>query len=390
MDPLHRYAKEGWAQVAPAPQTPLRLRYETKGLWPDFKREFGVSETGAAIILAACAALREISYSRTARHYDWPGRYRSHLYTWRKVVGQVDLLDAEGLIIHDRRPPGERGRQSAFVPTPELVAIHDRILCGLEPRLVNPREPIILRAGDKSPLDYRDSRETNRQRRNVQAINEAISATDLDPLAKAKVVRIYNTSFERGGRFYGDGDSWQNMTSAARKALTINGEPVVELDFKTLHPVMLYAEAGCPIPADSYDIQPWPRGLVKRGLLILINAPNHVSARLAIAHTDEMKEHISHGCGQAALRASSALIKAIKAKHAPIAWAFHSDTGARLMHRDSEIAERVMMDLLGEGVVALPVHDSFLVAASKRDRLEASMMRAAEQVGLSRMQICAS
>jgi hypothetical protein len=365
-------------------QTPLSLRYETKVHWPDFRRELGVNETGAAIILAACAAEGDVSYSRTAGHYDRPARYRLPLYTWRRVVDQIDLLDASDLIYHDRRPPGERGWQSSFAPKPELVAIHDRILCGSPPVLAKPREVIVLRGADRGLLDYRDTRETNRQRRNVEAINEAIGSSEIDPRVKANLCRIFNLDMRRGGRFYGVGNSWQNIPAEARKDITIDGERVDELDYKTLHPAMLYAEAGHPLPADCYDIEPWPRPLVKVALLIMINAPTIHGARHAIAHCDQMAEPND----QAALRAADALIKAIKRRHAPIAGAFHSDAGARLMHRDSAIADRVMMDLLAEGVVALPVHDSFLVAASQRDRLEAAMMRAAHKAGLPSVQIC--
>ena len=61
-----------------------------------------------------------MSYSRAARFYDIPRRYRKPLYTWRGVVGQVDYLDRLGFIEHDKRPPGQRGWQSALKATAEL------------------------------------------------------------------------------------------------------------------------------------------------------------------------------------------------------------------------------------------------------------------------------
>ncbi|SIR22570.1 phage major capsid protein, HK97 family [Paracoccus thiocyanatus] len=109
-------------------QQPLSLRFETKHLWKAFEAEIGVAPTGAAIILDICNADGWISYSRTARHYEMPKRYRNGLYTYRKVVSQVDFLDGLGLIEHDRRRPGERGWQSALRPTDELRSIHAKIL----------------------------------------------------------------------------------------------------------------------------------------------------------------------------------------------------------------------------------------------------------------------
>ena len=53
------------------------------------------------------------------------------------------------------------------------------------------------------------------------------------------------------------------------------------------------------------------------------------------------------------------------------------------MRIDSNMVETVVLDLLSRGIVALPIHDSFLVPASKEQDLIAAMVRAAEMQGLS-------
>ena len=70
------------------------------------------------------------------------------------------------------------------------------------------------------------------------------------------------------------------MKKELRKRIMIGGEPVVEIDFKTLHPAILYAQADARLPADAYAVDGWPRALVKVALLVLINARNRASARL--------------------------------------------------------------------------------------------------------------
>lgn len=171
------------------------------------------------------------------------------------------------------------------------------------------------------------------------------------------------------------GTSWQNITKAQRRALTINGEPVVELDYATLHPALLYHEVQAPLPNDSYAIEGWPREWVKMAMNTMLNAPTEASARLAIAH------HLIGGDDQASIRKAAALVRAIKERHQPIAGAFCSDAGARLMHMDAMLAEHIMgLMIMRHGVVTLPVHDSFLVPASQRDQLEDAMMRAAYDV----------
>lgn len=89
-----------------------------------------------------------------------------------------------------------------------------------------------------------------------------------------------------------------------------------------------------------------------------------------------------------ALRKARSLIEAIKSRHARIAHTFHSDAGARLMRIDSDMAEAVLVRLIiGQGIETLPVHDSFIVQASKRDLLEAAMVAAAWDVAKATVEI---
>lgn len=369
-------------------QKPLSLRFECKRFWPDFRREFKVDQTGAAIILDICSTPDWVSYSRTARHYDQPGRYRNPLYTWRKIVGQVDFLHELGLIEHAKCPPGWRGWQSAIKATDELRGICAGIVGGSRLILAKPAEVILLRDAKGKLIDYRDTRDLDRMRRRIERLNEAIMGGDLDPTIAAPLARIFNKDMTRGGRFYAMGASWQNMKSEARKSLTIGGEPVVELDYCTLHPAILYAEAGATMPPDCYALDGWPRKLVKVAMLTLINAPTIHKARHSIAHNDRMAELAEPG-SQEALAKADQLIKDIKRLHKPIAKSFHSDAGARLMNIDAALAETVMNIMLAQGTVVLPVHDSFLVPASKRDELESAMIEAAHQVGFYALQVSA-
>lgn len=369
-------------------QKPLSLRFESKGFWPGLRQELKVDQTGAAIILDICSTEDWVSYSRTARHYDVPGRYRNPLYTWRKIVAQVDFLHELGLVEHAKCPPGCRGWQSAIRATPELRGIHAGIIGGERLVLAKPAEVILLRDDKGKLLDYRETRDLDRMRRRIERFNEAIMGGDLDTSIAAPLARIFNKDMTRGGRFYAMGASWQNVKAEARKSLTIGGEPVVELDYHTLHPAILYAEAGKPMPTDCYALDGWPRKLVKVAMLTLINAPTIHQARHSIAHNDRMADLAEPG-SQEALAKADQLIKDIKRLHRPIAHAFHSDAGARLMNIDAALAEAVMNIMLAQGTVVLPVHDSFLVPTSKRDDLEAAMLDAAHRAGFNALQVSA-
>lgn len=370
---------------------PLSVKYETSSIWGDVKRLLGVKRTGAAIAVSLYEAHhldKRVSYSRSRNYYD--NRVNHPILTYRKTLGAVDAFDAGGWIEHFRQRPGIRGEQSSMAASPALIdAMGNLLRSRPDLPLELPRPGLMLRDPDKRPLVLPSTREVARMGGKVHEINEALVSIDArDPsgnLMTAPVSRIFNGSLRRGGRFYAHGASWQNLKRDLRKSMTLSGEPVVELDFATLHPAMLYAEAGASMPGDCYAVPGWPRPLVKRGMLVVLNAGTLHSARLAIAHCDEMLA-LGHS-DQTALDAASRLIADIKAIHRPIARFFHSDAGARLMRRESDMAEHILFDLMGENIVALPVHDSFLVPASKRDALETAMMRAAYHFGLAQVKV---
>jgi len=369
----------------------LAVKYETKPIWPEIEQVFDVGPTGAAIVVAAFEAFftgRPVSYSRSKMFY---GPSRHQLLTYRKVITSVDQLGAAGWIYNYVQAPGYRGWQSAFEASPDLV---DAVLSMMQdkPKLRLARLPTttILRDEHGKPVTYRQTREIQRQDKKTDGFNECITAARIEHGAGSNVVglaglacpmaRIYNKTFMRGGRFYPMGTSWQNIRKEARQRLVIDGEPVVELDFDGMHIAMLYAEANLPLPDDCHTIDGWPRKLVKVATFTLINAKRETDARMSIAHNDVMAELAEPG-SQAAIAKAAALIDTIKARHAPIAASFHSDAGARLMRKDSDIAEAVMAELmLRKGIVALPVHDSFMVPESRRDELEEAMIEASYKV----------
>ncbi|RWN51898.1 hypothetical protein [Mesorhizobium sp.] len=368
-------------------QTPLSLRWEHRPHWPALRKEYGGSETTAAIILSLVTADGAVSYSRNRNHYVRPRRYKESLYTYAKVTGSADYLDGLGLVHHDKVPPNHRRWQSSMVATPELIERTGKILsAGPVLLIARPRESIILRDADKEPVDYRDTPTIRRMRRRVEEMNEAIRGTLLTGVLPSPMVRIFNRTFNRGGRYYALGGGWQSMSKEARKLITIGGESVVEIDYKTLHPALLYAEAGAALPEDCYAIAGWPRPLAKLGLLVLVNAPTKAKARLAIAHHKEMAPVAEPG-SQLAFAAADQLITDVKQAHHRIAKYFHSDKGAELMCLDSAIAETVMHLMLMAGVTVLPVHDSFLVQASKAELLEEAMQRAAYETGIEALQV---
>lgn len=363
---------------------PLAVKYETKPIWPEIKRLFGVDATGAAIAMAlrdASLADKMTSYSRDV--YFYSARVCHPLISYRKVLRAVDGLDAGGWLIHHKQSPGGRGWQSSMAGTPEFCQALKGLMGSLP--LAIPRNPVILRDKEGRSIGLPKTRMIGRMERKVIDINEALASTDVRTSAGvpigAGVVRIFNKTMDRGGRLYGLGTSWQNIPATERPRISIDGEPVVELDYSTLHPSLLYAEVGAIPPHDCYAIGNWPRLLVKKALLVLINASNLHQVRLYLAHCPEMAA-LGPSDEQDALHTASLLIAEIKRAHQQIAKFFHTDAGARLMRVDSDLSSAILSKLLRQGVVALPVHDSFLVQVRHIDVLENAMLESAADLGL--------
>jgi hypothetical protein len=241
-------------------QRELTLRWETEHHWPDLLKEFGVTRTGAAMILSLVTANDWVTYSRRWQHYSVPRRYQNPLYTYRRIVGAADYLAAQGLIHHAKAKPGQRGWQSAMKATPELVERTNCIIEAGPPLIIaKPAEVIILRSQDSMTVDYAETKFTRRAREEIEQINDFLSNAEVLGCFVAPLRRIFNQNFKRGGRMYAVEGAWQTMTKEDRLKIQIANEAVVEVDYSTLHPALLYAEVGKYVPADAYVIDGWPR-----------------------------------------------------------------------------------------------------------------------------------
>lgn len=351
--------------------------------------------TAAGSILAdaliACREGRACSVSLNKNFYNGLTRYNDAL---RYRVVRPTLLRLEGLGLLEVEKgktwaEGGKGRQTRFWAAAPLLDLARR-----HPLLQRrkPREVIVLKDGDKNLIEYRDTEQTDRWRRETLAQTEAIQSVDVrvsapdvvwvdadfviipdavkhgDRKGAPVVIRsdasdLYrsfnNSSFRHGGRSYGH---WvQRLNKERRAQVTIDGRPVDLLDYGASHIGILYAAAGVPLDGDPYDIPGFERGDVKLGLLIAINAETDVAARKALAakFTDEAHPRKDH------LAKAASIIEAIKDRHYPIAGSFCSGAGIGLQFEEAQVLGDVMKLARKEGIVCLPVHDEIVVAAGR-------------------------
>ena len=194
--------------------------------------------------------------------------------------------------------------------------------------------------------------------------------------------RIFNVDYQHGGRFYGPW--WQGIPRDLRKHITINGFPVVELDYESIHPTILYLREGIPPKQDPYVVEPYGepyRAVFKKMLNMAINAESSTAAKgaLRMAIVEDCKlNRVFHKC--TFNEWLNPAWEAMRKFHEPINKYLGSGAGLELQRIDSDIAEYVTLKMKQQGIPVLGVHDSFVVPNVHEHALEAAMVEASKVI----------
>lgn len=211
------------------------------------------------------------------------------------------------------------------------------------------------------------------KQRASEAGQTALRVRGYDP-AKVYLTRIFKGTWERGGRLYGG--SWQNLPQEARLGLTINGEGVVELDYRAIQPSMLYAQKGLPLDFDPYTVPGFdiPREVGKVQFNRLVNNSGKAPVKGGLVFDAEtQKSFIDKD-------EFHRYIDSMKHMHEAISDSFYSDTSLKIQFIDSSLALSVINKCLDDDIVCLPVHDSFIVPIRHHDKLREIMSSEYERV----------
>jgi hypothetical protein len=132
----------------------------------------------------------------------------------------------------------------------------------------------------------------------------------------------------------------------------------------------LYNELGTPLSGDPYETSGWERSLVKMAFNALVNAETTIAALRAIA--------LRIG-GEGAFDKARRLVESIEHRHPAIARYFGTGAGLRLMRRDSDMTQKIVLSGVRAGVPLLPIHDSYIVPQNKKGHLMEWMAESIER-----------
>jgi hypothetical protein len=235
--------------------------------------------------------------------------------------------------------------------------------------------------------------------------------------------RSFSGDLYKGGRLFAHGGSIQLLPEKFRlEYLTLDKEPVCEIDYKAIHACILYeseaqkderiyklARKGFdPYAADQsvvevdekavvkhtikYGIKKYDpvRNLYKISLMMALNCDSSTRARQSINH-ELYKDSKLDECDKRYVGLvnpdSEAVLEALCEHNELIQDYFYKDYGIVLQNIDSRIALRVIDYLIQEGHTCLAYHDSFAVKESIAPFLDFAMHAAWKDV-LGENQFC--
>ncbi|MBF9058422.1 hypothetical protein HKCCSP123_04430 [Rhodobacterales bacterium HKCCSP123] len=318
-----------------------------------------------------------------------PSRYKGEVLSG-KLPDLLDIMAAPEMAFVEMTPGSQSfkltaaglrivptgGTQTTLAPGAKLVSRIARF--GITASDIAPsldQEPIVLRTRKKPRQDtadlveYTDTPETQRLRKEMQDINAWLAQADIEcglsnVHAKNRFLRriFNNDTFEEGGRLYGG--FWQVLSSNDRlTGIAINDDGVAECDYGQMSLMLLYAEAGeTPPKGDLYDLSEYGiptdcRKGIKKVIQAIINSPKLPTRMPGGARKHFPKRYTV-----------KKVIEAVRLKHDCVFDLMTSNAGLRLFRTESDILVEVLLTLRDQGVVALPIHDGVVVADKDREK----------------------
>jgi hypothetical protein len=195
---------------------------------------------------------------------------------------------------------------------------------------------------------------------------------DAGDQACRSLVRLFKNDWSHGGRLYGGW--WMSLPKQERKLLTIDGEPVAELDYGQLHPSILYARVGEEVEGDTYTVHDWTgpemRELGKTTFARMLNTKTDTGEARPIQIKPEDVDKLPPGVTW------EDYLRTFQGKLEPISEWFWIGEGLRLQREDSDVAVSVLEQMCERDIVTLPVHDSFIVQERHCHLLRNAMLMA--------------
>jgi hypothetical protein len=282
-------------------------------------------------------------------------------------------------------------RWRATAPLAELAAAHGLSLLDIGTHFVSVRElplhPLVRKTtstwsgsykipGRKMKIDYTKDAKAAELEEVIIGLNAFIAQSDIRGGTHHGYIREFNCgdhpsfAWDLGGRLYSAGaGSYQGLTPDERKLMTIDGQPVIELDIRASALTIFHGQQGQPLDfeanPDPYtlpELRDTPRDVVKKFITATFGK-SQFPARWPHKQAHDYKE----GTGQSLSKQHPiSRVRSAVARAYPLLAELRRDDvepplWAKLMYLESEAILKTMLALADLGIPSLSVHDSIIV-----------------------------
>lgn len=353
--------------------------------------------------LLRCRYKEQLHYSRNkTKGFTKDKRYNPKQLTLTVLIKVIDLLQERGLLINTVgvSSKDKEHRVPSFIQPTDLFldtfSSLDTLSESVEEKYLNEEECFLLRDDHKSLISYRDTYYTNTGRAVIVGLNSINRSFEYrkgnGELITNHYCRIFNNTFDYGGRFYRAGIlNLKNKHHKERLRVTCNNERMIEVDYCNLHILLLTIIEGYQYnpEIDLYNkcipdgwVNQNTRAVVKVATNIMLNARTSQGAAKAIQslledYLLESPEDFPYGCTKAGI-----IMQWIRKGHPKLKHHFCNldSTGLTLMKMDSDMAHHVIHCFVSQEKPILPIHDSFLVRRSDKNDLITAMVEALKTI----------
>ena len=150
----------------------------------------------------------------------------------------------------------------------------------------------------------------------------------------------------------------------------------IELDIKSCHPTMAYAEIGIDWYGQSNNdiyeqegVAEWPRDLVKKCISTLFNAKSRQSA-ISSLNNKQRKEGIVEDAGMVPYKGwATNLVNDCFNSFVDLQPLFYKERGNHFMYKEGNICMAIIEACLEQNIPVLTLHDSFICPTEYSDEL---------------------
>ena len=323
-----------------------------------------------------------------------PEQYNPSSVTTKSLVRLKDALLSKEYVYffkghHARGKTSRQSKSPKIVADPSLIDFLEKE-CGWSLATISyhkKAETIRMRSKKdikkkRTLIPYNDTPDVKAQRQVLKRYNTFMAEQDIKiPTPVGFMHDVFMTrrtftdeSWQLGGRLFGGG--FQQLSKEDRKRITINGEPVVELDIKSCHATMAFAHVGIDWYAHSnqdlysrLEKNNWPRDVVKKAFNIMMNASSRSSA-IGSLLDQQRKSGFLMDSGMVPFKKwSTDLVQSIHDAYPELENVFYAELGNHFMYKEGNICMATVEWAVKEDVPILTLHDSFITPLLEIDKL---------------------